>query len=173
MVLNQTQTKKDNFELTWNHIVLETNFFLFSEEIEAFSHNVNLLEMIAIIGKINKMAKSINSDCQINTGIYFNAIESVFNETPFDDKQLEEYFTQQQAFYKFVDNAKGLIDFDMVQIPFEIEFALFGKKLSEYVELENDEKENLNNAYLPLVDKVQHRTIEIKEFIKKAKQILS
>jgi hypothetical protein len=50
--------------------------------------------MVAIIGKINKMAQKF--DCYINTG--FRRPVQVFTEIPFDDKQLEEYLPQQQVF---------------------------------------------------------------------------
>jgi hypothetical protein len=173
MVLNEIQTKEKNLNLAWNQLAIEMNILSSNDEIETFKHSIDLLEMIAIIGKINTVAKNLNSDSSIDTGIYFKAVESVFNETPFDESNLFEYYKQQKAYYSFVDKAMGLIDLDMVQIPYEIEFVLLGKNMRDYLALSPKDKEALNESYGQIYVEMQIGRIEIQDFITEAKNIVS
>jgi len=173
MVLNDIQTKEKNLNLAWNQLAIEMNVLSSSDEIETFKHSIDLLEMVTIIGKINTMTKNLNSDSKIDTGIYFKAIESVFNETPFDESNLFEYYKQQKAYYSLVDNTMGLIDLDMVQIPYEIEFVLLGKSMRDYLALNPKDKEALNESYGQIYVEMQIGRMEIKDFIAKAKKIVS
>ena len=67
----------------------------------------------------------------------------------------------------------GLIDLDMVQIPYEIEFVLLGKSMRDYLALNPKDKEALNESYGQIYVEMQIGRMEIKDFIAKAKKIVS
>lgn len=153
-------------------MVLDTNSILYPDELELFGYSVEILNMIRVVLKANKMCSDFKSEFRIKTDIYYKAINSILNNIPFSTSELEAYFENEQQKETFLTFSRSLADIENeFYIPFEIDFILLGMDIDLYNKLDNDEKETLHESYGDIRCDMTFKKMEIKEFIPKAKKI--
>lgn len=155
-------------------IVLDSSSIMYEEEAELFKYSIEVLNLIRVALKANKMCSDFKSEFRINTDIYYRAMNSVLNDLPFSDAELESYIESEQQKETFLNFSRSLSDTDKdFYLPYQVDFILLGMKIDSYFKLNFDEKEMLHESYDSMAHEVRSKKIGIRDFISKAKELLT
>lgn len=154
-------------------IVLDSNSILYREEKELFGYSIEILNLIRVVFKANKMCSDFKSDFSIKTDIYYKAINSVINNIPFSDSELETYIENEQKKEDFLSFSRSLADLENeFYLPYEVDFILLGMNMDAYMSLNEEEKETLHERYSDIAYQIRCKKIGARDFILRAKELL-
>lgn len=154
-------------------IVLDSRGILYQDEKKLFEHSIEVLNLIRVVLKANKMCADFRSDFRINTDIYYKAMDSILNDIPFSDAELESFMESEQKKEDFLTFSRSLADIeDEFYLPYEVDFILLGMNIDEYNNLNEEKKEALHESYGDIAFEVRSKKIDVKDFILKAKELL-
>ena len=154
-------------------IVLDSTGILYHNEKKLFEHSIEILNVIRVVLKANKMCADFRSDFRINTDIYYKAMDSILNDIPFSDAELESFIESEQKKEDFLTFSRSLADIENeFYLPYEVDFILLGLKIDTYNELDELQKEALHESYGDIANEVRFKRIEVSDFILKAKGLL-
>lgn len=155
-------------------IVLDSSSILYQEETELFSYSIEILNLIRVVLKANKMCADFKSDFRINTDIYYKAMDSILNNIPFSDAELESFIESEQKKEDFLTFSRSLADIENeFYLPFEVDFILLGMNKDEYKKLDEVQKDALHESYGDIAHEVRFKKIGVRDFILKAKELLN
>lgn len=155
-------------------IVLNSTSVSYGKETELFGYSIEILNAIRVILKANKMCSDFKSDFRIDTDIYYKAMNAVLNNIPFSDSELESYIESEQKKEDFLTFSRGLADIEEeFYLTYQIDFILLGLNIDTYNNLDESQKDALHESYGDIAYEVRFKKMEIKEFISKAKELLT
>lgn len=154
-------------------IVLDSSSIHYDDEKELLCHSIEILNSIRVVKKANKMCSDFKSDFQINTDIYYKAMDSVLNNKPFLDADLKSYFESEQKKEEFLIFSRSLADIENeLYLPYEVDYILLGMNIDTYNCLDEDKKGELSENYGDIACDIRFKRMEIKDFILKAKELM-
>lgn len=154
-------------------VVLDSSSILYDNELKLFEYSIEILNLIRVALKANKMCVDFRSDFRINTGIYYKAMDSILNNIPFSDTELESFIESEQKKEDFLTFSRSLADIEReFYLPYEVDFILLGMNIDKYNDLNEEKKEALHESYGDIAFEVRFKKIGIPEFILKAKELL-
>ncbi|SHF89414.1 hypothetical protein SAMN05443549_101732 [Flavobacterium fluvii] len=153
-------------------IVLDSSGISYDDEKELLCHSIEILNSIRVVKKANKMCSDFKSDFQINTDIYYKAMDSVLNNKSFSDADLKSYFESEQKKEEFLIFSRSLADNENeLYLPYEVDFILLDMNMGAYNILNERKKDTLRDIYGSLACEVRYKNIGISDFILKAKEL--
>ncbi|MNQ93477.1 hypothetical protein D3C85_1089440 [compost metagenome] len=154
-------------------IVLDSSSISYGEEEEIFGYSIEILNLVRVVSKANKMCSDFKSDFRINTDIYYKAIDSILNNIPFSDAELESYIESEQKKEDFLTFSRSLADIENeFYLPYQVDFILLGMCIEAYTKLNEEEKEALHESYNDMAHEVRFKKIGVRDYILKAKGLL-
>lgn len=179
MVLTRNQTEvtpkgfleKRQFN---SFMVLDTVSIQYPEEQNVFGYSIEILNLIRVAFKANKMCLDFKSDFRIDTDIYHKAISCVLNNESFSGAELESYFETAQKKEEFLTFSRSLADIENeFYLPFEVDYILLGMNMDAYNKFDETQRDGLSDSYGDIECDMRLKTIEIKDFIAKAKELFN
>lgn len=154
-------------------IVLDSTGILHDDERILFEHSIEILNLVRVVLKANKMCADFRSDFRINTDIYYKAMDSILNDIPFSDAELESFIESEQKKEDFLTFSRSLADIeDDFYLPYETDLILLGMKIDEYNNLNEIEKDAFLDIYGDIAYEVRSKKIDVRDFILRAKELL-
>jgi hypothetical protein len=153
-------------------MVLDSSNILYLEETELFGYSIEILNLVRVVLKANKMCSDFKSEFRINTNIYYKAIDCVLNTIPFSDTELESYIESEQKKEEFLTFSRSMADIEKeFYLPYEVDFILLGMNMDAYNKLNKDKKNALHDSYSDIAFEIRFKKIGITDFILKSKEL--
>lgn len=154
-------------------IVLDSSSISYGEEEEIFGYSIEILNLVRVVSKANKMCSDFKSDFRINTDIYYKAMDSILNNIPFSDAELESYIESEQKKEDFLTFSRSLADIENeFYLPYQVDFILLGMNIEAYAKLNEEKKEALHESYTDIAYEVRFKKIGVSDFVSKTKELL-
>lgn len=154
-------------------IVLDSTSILNYDEGILFEYSIEILNLVRVVLKANKMCADFRSDFQINTAIYYKAMDSVLNNMPFTDAELESFIHNEQKKEDFLTFSRGLANLENdFYLPYQIDLILLGVKIDKYNNLNEIEKDAFLDSYGDIAYDVRSKRINFRDYILKANELL-
>lgn len=166
MVLNENTIKEQASKIInnpHNYMVLDTSKLPYRENSMKFTYAIEVLNLINYVHWMNKLSRNLNSDIYINTDILHQSIESLFSDKKFTDDQLERYFKTTFEIQEFDELILNFTERE-AYVPFELEFSLFGLYPNIYVDLIDDDKEELQVMFSEVLINKDNIKLSIQNF---------
>ena len=148
-----------------DYMVLDTSKLPYRENSMKFTYAIEVLNLINYVHWMNKLSRNLNSDIYINTDILHQAIDSLFSDKKFTDDQLETYFKTTFEIQEFDELILNFTERE-AYVPFELEFSLFGLYPNIYVDLIDDDKEELQLMFSEVLINKDNIKLSIQNFKK-------
>ncbi|MEW5677047.1 hypothetical protein ABGT15_12100 [Flavobacterium enshiense] len=156
-----------------SEMVLDINHLQFTDEVGVFGLNIEILNRITALNKLNRFCESIKSPFRANTEILFQVIDSILNEKGFPGPELKKYFNARNEIEKIELVSYRVLDFSKFEMPVQAEFAIFGLSYDKYTNISEGEKEALHEAYFELLNEFDSEKIDIDNLINQVTDLLS
>lgn len=154
-------------------IVLDSTSISHHDEIILFEHSIEILNLVRVVLKANKMCADFRSDFHISTDIYYKAMDSVLNDIPFSDTELESFIESEQKKEDFLTFSRSLADIENdFYLPYQIDLILLGMKIDKFNNLNEIKKDEFLNSYGDIAYEVRFKKINVRDFILRAKELL-
>lgn len=154
-------------------IVLDSTSILHDDEKLLFEHSIEILNLVRVLLKANKMCADFRSDFHINTDIYYKVMDSVLNNIPFSDTELKSFIESEQKKEDFLNFSRSLAEIeDDFYLPYQIDLILLGMKMDKFNNLNEIEKDEFLDSYGNIAYEVRSKKIDVRDFILQAKKIL-
>lgn len=154
-------------------MVLDTKSIFYEDERILFEHSIEILNLVRVVLKANKMCADFRSDFHINTDIYYKAMDSVLNNIPFSNIELESFIESEQKKEDFLTFSRSLTEIeDDFYLPYEIDLILLGMKMDKFNNLNEIEKDEFLDSYGNIAYEVRSKKIDVRDFILQAKKTL-
>ena len=172
MVLSSDLLKSEDLKSSYSrYILLDAEKFRYYNDEVKFKKAIEVLSLIDTVHRANDFYKDANSEVRIPINIFYKCIDTGFNNKPFTTEELTEYYNATvliEGFYFSMLKFKELEDCT----PYELEFVLLGLSYDEQDNFTEDQKEVLHDTYGNLFCDVRMKTIDIKTFIEKIKDLI-
>lgn len=120
------------------------------------------------------MCSDFKSDFRIDTDIYYKAMDAVLNNISFSDIELENYIKMEQKKEDFLTFSRSLADTEEeLYLPYIVDFILLGLNIGDHNKLDKYQIDALHESYGDIAYEVRFKRMEIKDFISKAKELLT
>ena len=156
-----------------NHILLNTEHLIYSSDKEAFMIAIEVLNVINSVKFINDFYDKVGSKIKISTNILYKAIDAGFDNKPFTDEEIKEYFKEIKLIDNFFENIEKFTEFNAHNVPYELEFVLLGLSYENQDKLTEKQKIELFEEYGNINCNMRWGKIEINNFIDKAKILVN
>lgn len=156
-----------------DHILLNTEHLIYSSDKEAFMIAIEVLNVINSVKFINDFYDKVGSKIKISTNILYKAIDAGFDNKPFTDEEIKEYFKEIKLIDNFFENIEKFTEFNAHNVPYELEFVLLGLSYENQDKLTEKQKTELFEEYGNINCNMRWGKIEIDNFIDKAKILVN
>lgn len=138
-----------------------------------FDYTEEIRNCIYSLENTNIIAKSQNKYLDIDSGILYQAIQHLLDETPFSDNQLHIYFKTQLSVEEFHRTLEDSIQISLeAYLPYPVDFHLLGLGLTTYTGLATNSRIILHQQYEILFWELFQKELTVQEFIVSAKKLL-
>jgi len=164
--------KLNLYFLRSDYLVLEKANLGYADDIKKFSYAIEVLGVINTIHQTNKLKKDLNNNGCVDPDIFYKIIEAIFTEKPFTNTQLIEYY---DVLKKLQTVSHILVKFKeiVIYIPIEVERFLLGLSFEKQRNLKDFQIQLLDEKIEAITYKKELGIIDSKEFVKKAKNIIT
>ena len=156
-----------------DHILLNTEHLIYSSDKDAFMIAIEVLNVINSVKFINDFYDKVGSKIKISTNILYKAIDAGFDNKPFTDEEIKEYFKEIKLIDNFFENIEKFTEFNAHNVPYELEFVLLGLSYENQDKLTEKQKTELFEEYGNINCNMRWGKIEIDNFIDKAKILVN
>lgn len=139
-----------------------------------FSQTVEVLHSIHSLHRTNAIAKQLNSNCNLQADILYEAIQHLLDAKPFSNHQLARYFTTQQTMEEFHRTLEDSVQASLeVHLPYAVDFMLLGLNATTYAGLDVESRTNLHQQYETLYWELLQKDRTVEDFINVAQKLLT
>jgi hypothetical protein len=160
---NRLNEVKENY---FNYMILSVEHL--QEDAEKLECAINTLGVINTITMANSLYKESNSMISIDATIFYDILKAIFDEKPFTDLQLVEYYETTKKLERFWRMISKFRDIETT-IPFKVDFLLLGLSFEEQESLSKENECELHNRYGDIFFSKESENIDTKTLIEKAK----
>lgn len=149
---------------------LDTKHMLYQIDTLKLGWGVEILNQINLISWANKLFNDLGSDQRMDESIFYEVIEAIWNETPFNNDQLIRYYELGAEIEQFLKDMMKFMETDCHYSPYELEYFLLGMPIEV---IDDYSLRELSEGYGSINCDVRFRNMEINDFIKQAKGMIA
>lgn len=172
-VLSQDYFKENPHSLTrqtYKYTVLNVENLQHYEDRERFHHGIETLSYCHGAVWANQMYEKMEKKNKINTDILFKAVQSIMNDAPFSDDELQTYYEAVRDVEEFGSVLVKFYEFEYF-MPYETEFILLGVPLEKQLGISREKKDLILIEYSELYAEMYSNKLDVAKFINEAKRI--